>query len=214
LKKEDNIEFSMAKTYEFKLTFLGDKMSKLELELQDKDIDIEDLKTRIDVMTINNKQDREALKAKISQSKIECKELRDKVDHLEKEASKLRSEYISPKEFSYTTNEVNVKNEEILKLKMEVNRQKDTINAAKGEKLELMRTIASLEQQGKDFSKAIEELSKMKSELARKDKSITNLRMANEELKTEKELRIEGIRGFEDKMKQLKLDVERKDKLI
>lgn len=189
-------------------------MSKLELELQDKDIDIEDLKTRIDVMTINNKQDREALKAKISQSKIECKELRDKVDHLEKEASKLRSEYISPKEFSYTTNEVNVKNEEILKLKMEVNRQKDTINAAKGEKLELMRTIASLEQQGKDFSKAIEELSKMKSELARKDKSITNLRMANEELKTEKELRIEGIRGFEDKMKQLKLDVERKDKLI
>jgi len=88
-----------------------------------------------------------------------------------------------------------LKNEEIQKLKMEINRQKDTLNAAKGEKLELMRSISSLEQQGKDYVKATEELSKMKSELARKDKSISNLRMANEELKTEKELRNEGIRG-------------------
>lgn len=91
-KKEDNIEFSVAKIYEVKLTFLGDKISKLELELQDKDIDIDDLKTRIDVMTINTKQERETLKAKLTLAKAECKEFKDKVDHIEKEASKLRSE--------------------------------------------------------------------------------------------------------------------------
>jgi len=63
------------------------------------------------------------------------------------------------------------------------------------EKLELLKAISNLEQNGKDFVKSTEEINKLKGELSRKDKSIANLRMANEELRTEKDLRTEGMRG-------------------
>jgi len=89
--KEDN-DYFLARTYESKLTLLSDKISKLELELHDKNIDLDDYKTRIDVVVINNKQDKELMKNKLSLAKAEIKELKEKIEHLEKEAAKLRTD--------------------------------------------------------------------------------------------------------------------------
>lgn len=109
---------------------------------------------------------------------------------------------------------MNNKQEEVKQLKMEINRQKDTINQLKTEKLELLKQITFIEHEARQSQKLTEEVNKAKSELMRKDKTIQNLRMANEEFKTEKDMRSETLKTCQEKLGQLKQDVDRKDKII
>lgn len=211
---DSKIEYTIAKEQETHLVMLQDRVSRFEVLLKDKDLDVDDLKTRLDVLGVNNKQDKEQQKTKLKSANSEVRDLKEKLDHALREVEKIRSTYVSPKEFQYTQQELTHKVEEIVKYKLEINRQKDVINTFKHEKIGNMRMVSDFEVNAKSYQKQTDEITRLKSEISRKEKSIQNIRILNEELKTDKEMKYDQNKQLEDRVRSLKQDVDRKDKII
>lgn len=117
----------------------------LELELQDKDIEVDDLKTRIDVICLDMKQEKSVHNKKVEELKHEIKQTQAKVNEAKRHAGELQATLVSPTDYKFRQDEINTKAEEIGRLKLEVRRLNDTLNTLKTEKLDMVKKISAME---------------------------------------------------------------------
>lgn len=99
----------------------------LELYLQDKDVEVEDLKTRIDVVCLDNKQEKENQNKRVDELKQEIKNTNQKVNEAKRHAGELQATLVSPSDFKSKQEELLSKSEEITRLKAEIRRLNDSL---------------------------------------------------------------------------------------
>jgi chromosome segregation ATPase len=186
----------------------------LELYLQDKDVEVEDLKTRIDVVCLDNKQEKENQNKRVDELKQEIKNTNQKVIEAKRHAGELQATLVSPSDFKCKQEELHTKSEEITRLKAEIRRLNDSLYNMKNEKLDMVKKMSVLEDVQTHSTKNNEETNKLRAEISRKEKTIQTLRMNVEELKTEREMYLEQSRTVSEKFKQTKIDLERKEKVV
>lgn len=68
----------------------------LELALQDKDIEVDDLKTRIDVICLDMKQEKNSYEKKVEELKMEIKQAQARVNESKRHAGELQATLVSP----------------------------------------------------------------------------------------------------------------------
>lgn len=156
--------------------------------MQDKDVEVEDLKTRVDVICLDMKQEKENHNKQVNELKQEVKATQSKVMEAKRHAGELQASLVSPSDFKSKQEELNSKIDEIGKLKSEIRRLNDSLQIMKNEKLDMVKKLALMEDKENNKEKNNEECLKLKSEISRKEKTIHTLRMNIEELKTDRDL--------------------------
>jgi len=68
----------------------------LELAMQDKDIEVDDLKTRIDVICLDMKQEKNHHEKKVEELKMEIKQAQARVNEAKRHAGELQATLVSP----------------------------------------------------------------------------------------------------------------------
>lgn len=199
IKCEFPTEYKCAKEFEELNIKLRDRISMLELHLQDKDVEVEDLKTRVDVICLDMKQEKENHLKRVEEMKQESKQMQGKLNEAKRHAAELQATLVAPSDFKSKQEELSSKMDEISKLKSEIRRLNDSLQIMKNEKLDMVKKIALMEDSHSNSSKNNEESNKLKSEISRKEKTIQTLRMNIEELKTERDLYCEQSRSINEK---------------
>jgi len=118
----------------------------LELELQDKDIEVDDLKTRIDVICLDMKQEKNSHDKRVEELKMELKQAQARTNEAKRHAGELQATLVSPHDFKSKQDELQAKLDEISKLKLEIRRLNDSLNNYKNEKLDMVKKISAMEE--------------------------------------------------------------------
>mmetsp|Transcript_49272 Transcript_49272/g.41601 ORF Transcript_49272/g.41601 Transcript_49272/m.41601 type:complete len:244 (+) Transcript_49272:19-750(+) len=141
IKIEFPTEYKSAKEFEEINIKLKDRTNMLELELQDKDLEVEESKTRLDVICLDLKQEKEVHQTTILELRNEIKNHLSKFNESRKQLSELQSTLIAPSDYKSKIDELGVKQDEISRLRGEIKRINDSMQTLKNEKIDLMRKM-------------------------------------------------------------------------
>lgn len=106
-------EYKCAKEFEELIIKLRDRINMLELHLQDTDVEVEDLKTRVDVICLDMKQEKENHVKKLEEMKQELKLMQGKLNEAKSQSSELQATLVAPSEIKSKQEKLSYKIDEI-----------------------------------------------------------------------------------------------------